>query len=215
MPASKTRWQLYRERWADGCGSELCPQTCRRENRSGATRICLARGSIPCDILFVGEGPGLSEDVLGQPFTGPAGMLLDQIVAEGLSAHQVPGTEGAEYNSLRWAFTNLVGCLPIDPETGEKAVEPAEPEIRRCSARLLEFVALCRPKIIVCVGKLSQKWFGMSGPKIKHGLEVLPETHLVGITHPAAILRSNLAQRGLAIRRCVVTLQDAVEKCLT
>ena len=40
------------------------------------------RGSIPFNVLFVGEAPGESEDVLGFPFVGPAGKLLDHIIKE-------------------------------------------------------------------------------------------------------------------------------------
>ena len=43
-----TEWELFRERWKGGCGSSLC---------SNAKHVCLARGRIPSDILFVGEAP--------------------------------------------------------------------------------------------------------------------------------------------------------------
>jgi uracil-DNA glycosylase len=41
----------------------------------------LAKGKLPCDVLFVGEAPGESEDVTGTPFIGPAGRLLDEMIA--------------------------------------------------------------------------------------------------------------------------------------
>lgn len=64
-------------------------------------QVVLARGKLPADVLMVGEAPGLSEDVLGAPFTGPAGQLLDRIIT------------ATELENYRIAFTNLVGCIPM------------------------------------------------------------------------------------------------------
>ena len=38
-------------------------------------------GNREADILFVGEGPGRDEDLQGRPFVGPAGQLLDKMLA--------------------------------------------------------------------------------------------------------------------------------------
>ena len=32
------------------------------------------------DIMFIGEGPGEQEDILGEPFVGAAGKLLDDML---------------------------------------------------------------------------------------------------------------------------------------
>ena len=37
-------------------------------------------GNEDADIMFVGEGPGEQEDLKGQPFVGPAGKLLDDML---------------------------------------------------------------------------------------------------------------------------------------
>ena len=37
-------------------------------------------GNPNADILFVGEGPGEQEDLKGEPFVGPAGKLLDDML---------------------------------------------------------------------------------------------------------------------------------------
>jgi DNA polymerase len=39
---------------------------------------------VPCDVLFIGEAPGESEDAIGIPFIGPAGHLLGRIIDEAL-----------------------------------------------------------------------------------------------------------------------------------
>ncbi len=174
----KTAWQLHKEKWGGGCGS------CQCEGK----RVVLGRGTLPCDIAFVGEAPGESEDVLGLPMVGPAGTLLDRIIADSFKTFPSP----------RIAFTNIVGCIPRDGSN--KMAEPDEAQIKSCETRLMEFLVLCHPrlKMLVRVGKLSEKWCP------------LPENVVVvDIVHPALILRSNESNRGLMVQRCVVQLRDA------
>lgn len=151
--------------------------------------MVLARGTVPCDVLFVGEAPGVSEDVVGKPFVGPAGKLLDRIIDQsGLANH------------CTYALTNLICCIPR--EDGSKAGEPSEESILSCRQRLIEFVYLCHPKLIICVGSLA----------VKHvPIAVGPNLGYISIVHPAAILRANVAQQGFLIQKCVVTLADAAE----
>lgn len=192
-------WLQFVERWKDCTACHLC---------EGRQRVVLARGSIPCDVLFIGEGPGESEDSLGAPFVGPAGQLLDRIVNRaGLPSKHVDLPNNT-WRLLTWAFTNLVCCIPRD-EDGGKATEPDDEAIDACSVRLVEFVELASPKLIVCVGKLAKDWLD---PGWKHSIQLHRKIPLVDILHPAAILRANVAQQGLMIQRCVVQLRNAVEE---
>lgn len=154
------------------------------------TKMVFAKGKLPCDLLFIGEAPGRSEDVLGIPFVGPAGKLLDEIIADSIPT------------DLRLAFTNLVCCIPLD-ETGlEKISEPHKEHIEACKWRLSEFASIAKPRLYVCVGQLSRKWID----------KVIPHrtTPLVEIVHPAAILRQpNEAMKSFAIKKAIVTLQAA------
>src|SRR4051812_28157858 len=98
-----TTWLQHVQRWKD---CQRCPLGQQR-GRICLTRACKAGdqpgaygGRLPCDVLFIGEAPGSSEDALGLPFVGPAGDLLDQIKQRALP----PETS--------CAFTNLVACYP-------------------------------------------------------------------------------------------------------
>jgi DNA polymerase len=184
-PLQMTPWQAHRKRWGGGCGSDQCDK---------ATHVVLARGKVPCDVLFVGEAPGASEDVRGVPFDGPAGQLLDRIVAQSVPPE------------LRVAFTNLVGCLPRG-EDGRKAGEPEEDQITCCSDRLRDFVRVANPRLIVLVGKLAETWLE---PGYKHTIKLPVDVPTVKITHPAAILRAVVVQQSLLFKRCVVTVAEAV-----
>lgn len=178
------KWRQHKEKWSNCERCSLC------ETRN---KVVLLKGKLPCDILFVGEAPGTSEDALGIPFIGPAGHLMDRIIKDSLP------------ETTRLAFTNLVACIPIG-EDGSKAKEPDKKSIRECRERLLEVISLCKPGAIVCVGKLPAKHL-KNDPAILEKLKVF-ET----ITHPAAIMRMDVSQKGLAIQKTIVVLQDLIEE---
>ncbi len=206
VPSGLSPFAEHCRRWAGGCGAEICASAYSR---------CYARGSIPCDVLFVGEAPGESEDSLGVPFCGPAGKLMDQMVEEAMEPWQGPGGVGPGCNAVSWAFTNLVLCIPRDPSSGGKAGEPMPEDIRACGPRLAEIVAIAAPKLIICVGALSREWTrGRTlGSKSKRydPLGAAGYTGAVAdVEHPAYILRLNVAMRGLAIQKVVVTVREAV-----
>lgn len=186
----KTRYQLHVERWSDCHECELS---------DGRKRVVLARGRLPCDVLFVGEAPGESEDVIGQPFVGPAGKLLDQIVTEASRSFY-------DATKLRIAFTNLVGCFP-KAEKATKNHAPPNECVKSCAPRLRELIALAEPQWIVCVGKLAETW--VEKYQKQYGCADVPRT---SITHPAAILRADPVTRDAEIRRCVARLSETFER---
>lgn len=192
-----TPLQLHIRGWSD----------CRRCSLSeGRQRVVFARGNgVPAEVLMVGEAPGESEDSLGQPFVGPAGHLLDSIIEEAFFE-----------KSVTYAITNLVGCIPRLPdEFGNitrcgKADVPDDEYIKACQPKLQEFIDLCKPRLIIAVGKLSEAYLDQSMPK-KH-VRVPVGCRVTEIVHPAWILRQSQAQQGLAVRRCIVILSQALEE---
>lgn len=181
-------------------------------------RICLVRGTLPCDILFVGEAPGESENVLGRPFVGPAGRMLDSIVEQSVAdenyrrAMEQDGKGNHDpYPPLRVAFTNLVACIPRENKSSKKATEPDAKHIKACAPRLVDIASIADPKLVVCVGSLAEKWLGSESAGSKNRVALRKEVPTVHIVHPAAILRAQFAQRGLMIQKAVVTLTEALE----
>lgn len=174
-------WLEHVEKWKD---CQRCPLGQQR------FRICLARGCVPATVLFVGEAPGMSEDVSGLPFVGPAGELLDNIISRALP------------KGLPIAFINLVGCYPrVAKETDNH--QPERGEILECRPRVVEFVNIAKPKLIVRVGSLVHQYlnFDTSVP-------------LVDIDHPAYILRMPPAQKPGAVQRSIVRVRNAYEDAL-
>lgn len=184
MPAipKVSPYQRHVQKWHDCTACQLC------ERRK---KVVLYRGDLPCDVLFIGEGPGQSEDVLGQPFVGPAGKQLDRIIAAALRG--VP---------LRKGFTNLVACIPLNPD-GPGVVDPDKKAILACSMRLREIYKLAKPSLIVCVGDLAAKYIG----PVFLGNDNCGITKIV---HPARILRTDATQQGIMIQGAVATLRDAL-----
>lgn len=196
-----TEYQRHLLRWRD------CKKCSLWRGRS---RMVFTRGHVVADVLFVGEAPGESENVLGVPFIGPAGKLLDTLIAQS-ERESIYGPGHRETHPLAKCFTNLVCCIPYD-EQSNKAGEPPVEAIRACRPRLQEFVEICRPKLIVMVGSLSQKWAPMAIGYGTEATEIGPQPQWASIVHPAAILRAPVAKEGQMIQDCLVTLANAFDE---
>ena len=117
-------------------------QTCMNCTRCG---LCETRhnlvfgiGNVKADILFVGEGPGEQEDLKGEPFVGPAGKLLDDMLSIiDLDRHE------------NCYIANIVKCRP------PRNRDPLETEQEACIDYLRNQVALIKPKVIVCLGRIA------------------------------------------------------------
>lgn len=177
------KYKEHYDKWKDCTKCPLCSQR---------SKIVLARGTIPCDVCFIGEAPGESEDTLGQPFVGPAGKILDSIIYEAglMDSLDTP-----------YAMTNLVACFPADAKR-DGINEPERSEIKACEERLREFITLCKPKLLVLVGSLAQQYVLAMNLRIR----------TAGIVHPAAILRAKIAQQSMMRRKAVITLANALER---
>lgn len=136
-------------------------------------KIVIGRGSIPARILFIGEGPGKTEDLLGEPFVGVSGNLLNTMIEE---AAQEAGVKPPSYY-----LTNIVFCRPWiwredDPEYGRKR-DPFRSEILACMPYVMRIVKQVRPELVVFVGRMAENYYRK---EFRDGLH---------ITHPAAHLR--------------------------
>jgi uracil-DNA glycosylase family 4 len=183
-----SQYQQHKARWSECRLCDLC------ERRS---KVVLLRGTVPAKVLFVGEAPGESEDVLGKPFIGPAGQLLDRMIA----AARIP--EGS------YALTNVIACIPRDEENN-KLIQPPYYALEACAGRLIDCIQLVKPKLIVWVGKVAADW----GSKLLVHSPIQDIT-TASIVHPAAILKMHVSQQGLVYQKAVVSLADAYEELVS
>ena len=160
------RWEELEKRCQNCRECSLC------ETR---TNVVFGDGSRTAEIMFVGEGPGAHEDEQGVPFVGKAGQLLDDMLAIiGLDRTMV-------------YIANIVKCRP--PQNRD----PEQEEIAACMGYLRNQVALIRPKIIVCVGRIAAMTLIQPDYKVtrQHGEWIQKNgVWMMGTFHPAALLRN-------------------------
>ena len=149
-------------------GCHQCPLSETRHN------VVFGVGPLDTPVLFVGEGPGQQEDLRGEPFVGPAGNLLDEMLSI------------IDLSRENCYITNIVKCRP--PQNRD----PMATEQDACIGFLRKQTALLRPKVIVCLGRIAAmrlidenfritrdhgKWFQKGG------------IWMMALFHPSALLR--------------------------
>ena len=149
---------------------------CRRcRLHESKTHYVPGEGNIRPDILFIGEGPGETEDQFGRPFIGKAGQLLDKIIQKmGLSRDDV-------------FIGNVVKCRPPNNR------EPLKDEVDACLPYLRRQIAALQPRVIVCLGKVAlNNMLGTSHSmgRIRGQFLSLNGTPVMPTYHPAYILHT-------------------------
>ncbi len=137
-------------------------------------RAVPGEGSRTTDIVFIGEGPGFYEDRDGRPFVGPAGKLLDALLASiGLDREQV-------------YITNMVKCRPPNNR------DPLPSEIKACKPYLDKQLDLIQPRVVVALGRYSfSKFFPTESISKARGKPRRWRSFIVyPMYHPAAALRN-------------------------
>ncbi len=99
-----------------------------------------SRGVDYPDFFFIGEAPGPEEDQQGQPFIGPSGNKLVELIQK------------AGIDLSRCRFGNIVRCIPKDEKWGPFR-QPKPSEVKACSVHLFKDIIEQRPKVIIPVGK--------------------------------------------------------------
>ena len=153
----------------DCLACQRCPLHTTRHN------VVFGQGVENAEVLFVGEGPGQSEDEQGLPFVGRSGQLLDKY----LFAIDLDRASNCY-------IANIVKCRP--PQNRD----PLNTEQDACIDYLRNQVALIRPKIIVCLGRIAAMRLIKPDFKItrEHGLWFEKSgVSMMAMFHPAAILR--------------------------
>ncbi|SIQ72973.1 MULTISPECIES: uracil-DNA glycosylase [Acidiphilium] len=166
-----------------------------------ATQLVFADGSETARIMLIGEAPGGEEDRAGRPFVGPAGQLLDRMLASiGLDRTQV----------------RIVNVVPWRPPGNRN---PSEAEIAQCLPFLHQHIALIRPQRLLLLGAVAVRaliggkegisrvrgsWKSVTIPGLDQPVRALPTYH------PAFLLRQPSAKR-LAWTDLLTLRQDCVE----
>jgi DNA polymerase len=173
--------------------------------RDTATQLVFADGNPEAKLLLVGEAPGAEEDRAGKPFVGPAGQLLDKMLA----------SIGRDRGNTR-----IINVVPWRPPGNRN---PTSSEIALCLPFLHRQITLLRPACLVLLGAIAAKallpeakknvsigrlrgtWHEVEVPGSDATLPAMP------MWHPAYLLRAPAAKRDawhdlILLRERLITL---------
>lgn len=144
------------------------------------TRPVFGVGNRRADWMLIGEAPGEQEDLKGEPFVGPAGQLLNEML------------RALRLNREAVYITNILKSRP----PGNR--DPRPEEVAACEPFLRRQIALVQPQIILAIGRIAaQNLLKTDAPLSRlrgkvHRYELIP---LVVVYHPAYLLRNPAAKR--------------------
>lgn len=171
----------------DGCTKcRLCEQR---------HSIVVSDGDPHAEIMFIGEGPGREEDEQGVPFVGAAGRLFNYLLEEaGLTREEI-------------YICNVVKCRP--PQNRD----PFPDEAEACLPYLRAQIALVRPKVIVCLGRIAARYVYDRDIQISRQRGQVKKAgifYVIPTYHPAAILRKQELTNDFVFDLC--TAKKLVDK---
>lgn len=138
------------------------------------TNVVYGVGPTDTEVMFIGEGPGHYEDLTGEPFVGAAGQFLDRMLSIiGLGRHNC-------------YIANIVKCRP--PQNRD----PAVAEQDACFPWLQQQINCIKPKIVICLGRISAMKMIKEDFRItkEHGMWFEKDgIAYTAIYHPSALLR--------------------------
>ncbi len=155
---------------------ERCELHCSR------TQTVFGVGALDADVMFVGEAPGQQEDLKGEPFVGPAGQLLDKMLAS------------IELSRQTVFIANVLKCRPPFNR------DPSAEEVALCTAYLDRQIGFIKPKLIVALGRIAAHYLLQTTTSLANLRGTVHTYHATGTPllvtyHPAYLLRTPADKR--------------------
>ena len=151
------------------CKCKKCPLSNTRTN------FVFGVGNPHADIVFVGEAPGEKEDLIGEPFVGRAGKLLDKIL------------EAINLTREDIYICNVLKCRP------PRNRDPLPDEVSLCEPYLKTQLSMINPKLIVALGRVSACTILKTKEPLKNLRNRIFQYEGIDLLvtyHPAALLRN-------------------------
>ncbi|WP_187648604.1 uracil-DNA glycosylase [Nitrosophilus labii] len=148
----------------------LCQLSKTRKN------VVFGEGNPNAKIMFIGEGPGATEDEMGKPFVGRAGQLLTKMIENVLDIKREDVY-----------IANIVKCRPPNNRV------PTEEEAKTCLPYLVKQIELINPKIVVALGSTSYRYLTNDNTpisKIRGEIVKYKDKILIPTYHPSFLLRN-------------------------
>ena len=176
-------------------------QECRGcELHESATQAVMGDGPTGAALMVVGEQPGDREDLVGEPFVGPAGQLLDRAL------------EQAGIDPASVFRTNVVKHFRFSGTRGKQRIHksPSRVHVAACGPWLVAELSLVRPTGMVLLGATAGKAVYGSTFRVGHARGTLqqwppdsfpvrhPPAWVLATAHPSAVLRSRQREQDTA-----------------
>lgn len=169
-------------------------QKCRLS--TARTNIVFGEGNPDADIMFIGEAPGVEEDLQARPFIGEAGQLLTSLI------------ERMGFKREDVYIANIIKCRPPMNR------DPREDEVAACFPFLDRQIQIISPEIIISLGKISaHSLLNISVPiskfsitKIRGRFRTYKGITVMPTFHPAYLMR-NPRDKWLTWVDAIVTLK--------
>lgn len=110
------------------------------------TRVTWSMGDIHSPLMLVGQGPSVTDDSTGLPYSGPAGEILDDVL------------EAAGLNRAKIYLTNAHKCVARQKNDPFNIRPATKAELSACKEWLDGEFQLVKPKVLVCIGSAAAKW---------------------------------------------------------
>jgi len=170
-----------------------------------ATQTVFGEGSRDARVMLVGEQPGDREDVMGRPFVGPAGALLDRALEEA----------GIDRSTVY--VTNVVKHFKWRPRGKRRLHEkPNAVEIAACRHWLDLELELVKPDVVVCLGATAAQALLGASFRVTRDRGVWVDSdvapNVIATIHPSAILRAEEDERDAEMRRFVADLRTVARR---
>lgn len=148
-----------------------------------AIQVVAGHGPHNAALMIVGEQPGDQEDKAGEPFVGPAGAVLNRMLAELC----IPREQLYLTNAVKHFKFVQRGKLRLHQN-------PRMSEIMACRPWLLAEIQALKPKVILCLGaSASKSLLGGTFALMKDHGKVLSTPfaeRVIATIHPSAVLRA-------------------------
>ena len=165
------------------------------------TQVVWGEGNLDASVMLIGQGPGETEDEVGRPFVGPAGEMLDGVLA------------AAGIDRAKLWVTNTIKHWATSIERGRRVNRaPRVGEVRACRIWIEGELTIVQPKILVCIGApaaqaVIDKKFRISEERGTWRTGPNGEA-AIATFHPSYLLRLRSADRDAFEHAHTVVLED-------
>jgi DNA polymerase len=170
---------------------------------SSRTQTVFGVGNPDAQIMFIGEAPGVDEDLQGEPFVGRAGQLLTRIIkAMGFAREDV-------------YIANILKCRPDMPRGSSGNRAPTPQEMQTCRPYLIEQIGIIQPKVIIALGAVAVE--GLLGTRgtmreLRGRWNSFNGTPLMITYHPAYLLRNQSPSEKRKVWEDMMQVLEKLEK---